>query len=104
MGSIQPLSANERGHYPINRMNVELGVWRGTYLSQTEQPWLRWWDREGNLLLTGKERAAIARQRAEQERQRAEQERQKRQQLAAQLKALTPDQLQALGIDPALLE
>ena len=84
------LEPNERGRYPINRLNVELGVWRGTYLSQLEQRWLRWWDLQGNLLLTGKERA--------------EREREKRQQLAAKLKALSPEQLQALGIDPALLE
>ncbi len=96
-GTYERLSANQRGHYAINRMNVELGVWRGTYLGQPEQPWLRSWDPEGNLLLTGKERAAIAQNKAEQERQ-------KRQQLVAQLKALSPEQLQALGIEPALLE
>ncbi len=124
-GTYERLSANERGHYPINRMNVELGVWQGTYLGQSEQAWLRWWDLNGNLLLTGKERAVVAqheaeqerqraeqerqraeqeRQRAEQERQRAEQEQQKRQQLAAQLKEITPEQLQKLGIDPELLK
>ncbi|MDT9276704.1 MAG: Uma2 family endonuclease, partial [Limnospira sp. PMC 737.11] len=45
--------------------------------------WLRWWDSQGNLLLTGDERAKLAEQRLEQaqlqlqqERQRAEAERQ----------------------------
>lgn len=48
---------NARGHYPIAPMNVELGVWRGTYLGQPEQRWLRWWNQAGKLLLTGRERA-----------------------------------------------
>ena len=103
-GTYQRMSENDRGHYPINRMNVELGVWRGTYLGHSEQLWLRWWDDEGNLLLTGKERAEIARGQAEQERQRADEERQKRQKLIDRLQGLTPEQLEALGIDRALLE
>ena len=98
------LTPNDRGHYPINLMNVELGVWRGTYLGQPEQPWLRWWDREGNLLLTGKERAEIFQNQAERERERAERKQQKRQQLVDRLKVLGPEQLQTLGIDPTLLE
>jgi ribosomal 50S subunit-associated protein YjgA (DUF615 family) len=36
--------------------------------------------------------------------QRTEQERQQRQQLAEKLRSLTPDQLNALGIDPTLLD
>jgi hypothetical protein len=43
-----------------------------------ELPWLRWWDEQGNLLLTGEERAEQAEKRADR--------------LAAQLKAL--------GIEP----
>jgi hypothetical protein len=54
-------------------LGVELGIWQGQYQNVT-LPWLRWWDSQGNLLLTGDERA-------EQERQRAER-------LAAQLRAL----------------
>jgi Uma2 family endonuclease len=74
------LTPNERGHYPINQMGVEIGIWQGQY-QNLEFPWLRWWDAEGNLLLTGTERA-------EQESQRAEQERQRAERLAAQLRAL----------------
>ena len=70
------VAANQRNHYPIPQMGVELGIWQGRY-GNMELPWLRWWDREGNLLLTGEERAEIQQQRAEQERQRAEQERQR---------------------------
>jgi hypothetical protein len=78
------LAANERGHYPISALGVELGIWQGRYQNM-ELPWLRWWDCQGNLLLTGD-------QRAEQERQRAEQEQQRGDRLAAQLRAL--------GIEP----
>ena len=76
-GQYQLLTANERGHYPIHPLGVELGLWQGEYYNM-ELPWLRWWDLQGNLLLTGEERA-------EQERQRADR-------LTAQLRSL--------GIEP----
>jgi Uma2 family endonuclease len=67
---------NARGHYEIAPLGVELGIWQGSYMNQT-LPWLRWWDRAGNLLPTGEERAAQEKQRADQEQQRAEQEKQR---------------------------
>ena len=70
------LEPNDRGHYPIERMGVELGVWFGSYQNQTQR-WLRWWDNQGNLLLTGSEQARLERLHTEQERQRAEAERQR---------------------------
>jgi Uma2 family endonuclease len=73
----QRMSPNQRGHYPIAPMGVELGIWQGEQFNQT-LPWLRWWDSHGNLLPT-------AEQRAEQEKQRADR-------LAAKLREL--------GIDP----
>ncbi|MBD2629571.1 Uma2 family endonuclease [Trichormus variabilis] len=76
-GQYQLLPANERGHYPIAPLGVELGLWQGEY-QNAELPWLRWWDFQGNLLLTGEERA--------------EQESQRSDRLAAQLRAL--------GIEP----
>ncbi len=57
--SYEPLPTNERGHYPINSLGVELGIWQGEYQNVT-LPWLRWWDLQGNLLLTGEERAEKA--------------------------------------------
>ncbi len=75
----QKITPNERGHYPIPELEVELGLWQGIYQNQ-EQLWLRWWDLAGNLLLTGSERAELEQQRREQERQRAEQERQRAEQ------------------------
>jgi Uma2 family endonuclease len=69
--SYQKLMPNERGHYEIALMQIELGLWQGTYQNQ-EMLWLRWWDLSGNLLLIGNEQVVIERQRADQERQRAE--------------------------------
>ncbi|MGB3649629.1 MAG: Uma2 family endonuclease, partial [Rivularia sp. (in: cyanobacteria)] len=83
-------------HYPITPMGVELGIWQGLY-QNAELPWLRWWDANGNLLLTGDERAKI-------ETQRAEVERQKRERLVDKLRLLSPQQLQELGIDLEMLE
>lgn len=67
---------NERGHYPIPPLGIELGIWQGVY-KNANLPWLRCWDAEGNLLLTGEERAKKEHQRAEKEHQRAEKEHQR---------------------------
>ncbi len=84
-GQYQLLTANERGHYPIQRLGVELGIWQGVY-QNVELPWLRWSDLQDNLLLTGDERAQQESQRAELESQRAELESQRADRLTAQLR------------------
>ncbi|MEH2322971.1 MAG: Uma2 family endonuclease [Nostoc sp.] len=86
-GQYQLLTANERGHYAIYPLRVELGIWQGQYYNM-ELPWLRWWDLQGNLLLTGEERAEQESQRAELERRRAELESQRADRLTAQLRSL----------------
>ena len=104
-GQYQLLAANERGHYPISSLGVELGIWQGRY-QNLELPWLRWWDEQGNLLLTGHEIAEQERQRAEQEHQRAEQEHQRAEQAELQLAQERQKaerlaaQLRAAGIEP----
>ncbi len=70
-GVYRLLEPNERGHYPIGKMSIELGLWQGNYQNQN-QLWLRWWDKNGNLLLTGSERAELEKGRAERERERAD--------------------------------
>jgi Uma2 family endonuclease len=87
----QPVSPNDRGHYPIPALGVELGIWEGQEGNQT-LPWLRWWDDEGNLLPTPEQRAEHEKQRAEHEKQRADHEQQRADRLAAKLREL--------GIDP----
>ncbi|MEG4520723.1 MULTISPECIES: Uma2 family endonuclease [unclassified Microcoleus] len=73
-GYYQLLELNQRGHFSIASLGIELGLWQGSYQNQT-MLWLRWWDEEGNLLLIGDERAELERLRGEQQRERAEQER-----------------------------
>lgn len=63
-GHYQLMEPNERGHYPIPPLGVEIGIWQGEYQNQNF-PWLRWWNEQGNLLLTGDERAEQERQRAD---------------------------------------
>jgi len=104
-GKYQLLPANDRGHYPIGPLGVELGIWQGQY-QNAELPWLRFWDAEGNLLLTGGERAEQEGQRADREQQRAEQQQQQKElaQQQAEQERQRGDrlaaQLRALGIDP----
>jgi Uma2 family endonuclease len=90
----QKCQPNERGHYSIPPMDVELGIWEGRYANQI-LPWLRWWDKEGNLLLSSDERAKQEQQRADEEKQRADEEKQRRERLEAFLRSqgFNPDQL-----------
>jgi hypothetical protein len=106
-GRYEKMAPNARNHYEIPPMGVELGIEYG----QPDQsiPWLRWWDKAGNLLLTGNERAdrseiviqrerliaaqeRSAKQQAEaiaaQERREKEQERREKEKLAAYLRSL----------------
>jgi Uma2 family endonuclease len=99
-GRYERIQPNDRGHFPISPMGVELGVQLG--IEETPVPWLRWWDGDGNLLLTGDERAvkaeAIA-DRANLAKQEAEaiadRERQEKERLAAYLRSIgvNPDEI-----------
>ncbi|MBD2022472.1 DUF874 family protein, partial [Leptolyngbya sp. FACHB-36] len=74
------------------------GIWQGRFVN-SELPWLRWWDNQGHLLLSGDERAEQESQRAEQERQRAEQESQRAEQERQRADRLA-ERLRQLDIDP----
>jgi Uma2 family endonuclease len=88
------VAANESGHFPIPELGVELGIWQGAY-QNSDLPWLRWWDSNGNLLLTGWETSQQERLIAQQERLIAQQERQKNEILIAQLRGLGIEPMQA---------
>ncbi len=62
-GKYQLMSANEREHYYIPPLGVELGLWQGIY-KNVELPWLRWWDEQGKLLPTPEEVVREEKQRA----------------------------------------
>ena len=85
-GYYRLLELNERGHFPVVLLGVELGLWQGSYQNQT-MLWLRWWDEEGNLLSIGDERAELERLRGEQQREIAESAEQARQQAEQARKA-----------------
>lgn len=83
-GHYELVPANERGHYSILPMGVELGIWQGQY-NNIEAPWLRWWDAQGNLLLSSDEKSQQLALQLQQEQQRAER---------------LAERLRQLGIDP----
>jgi hypothetical protein len=60
---------NQRGHYPIAQIGVELGIWQGIDRG-VELLWQRWCDASGNLQQPAEERAEQAELAAERERQR----------------------------------
>jgi len=100
-GHYAKMEPNQRGHFAIAPMAVELGLQQE--IQQREMTtWLRWWDKDGNLLLTGDERAIAEKQArlnaeviADQERLIANQERQQKEKLEAYLRSLgiNPDEL-----------
>jgi hypothetical protein len=109
----------------IPDLELGLGVWQGSY-KNVNMPWLRWYDQDGNWVLTPveeerqkveqerqkaeqerqkaeqeRQKAEQERQKAEQERQKAEQERQKAEQERQKTEKLIA-QLRALGVEPEL--
>ncbi len=69
----------------LEAVGVGLTLWEGCFEEDVSRLWVRWCDREGNILPTGAEGMDIEHQRAEVEKSRADR-------LAAKLRAL--------GIDP----
>jgi transposase-like protein len=68
MNQYQPLEADRQGVW-LPEVALGLGLWTGAYQG-IERQWLRWYDQEGQWLLTPTE---AERHRAEQEKQRADQ-------------------------------
>lgn len=93
-GRYELLPANERGHYPILPLGVELGIWEGQY-NNMQAPWLRWWDLQGNLLLHSGEKCIQLTTETQQLTSQLEQEQQKAARLAERLRELgvNPDEV-----------
>jgi len=79
----------------MSELDLGLELWQGEFQG-INRLWLRWYDTQGNWILTEAERE---RQRAEHERQRAEHERQRAEATQARLDALM-ERLRESGIDP----
>src|SRR5262249_40085275 len=92
------LPPNERGHYPIAPLGVELGLWQGRYKG-LELPWLRWWNAQGQVLPIPEELAEQERLAKEHAQQQAEQERLAKEHAQQQAERLA-ERLRALGVDP----
>ncbi len=89
----QLMTPNADGRYEIAPLGASLGVWHGFYHDEeSARDWLRWWDRDGNLLLAGDERAQLESDRAREEKQRADR-------ADAEIARLR-DRLRAAGLDP----
>jgi hypothetical protein len=67
MNRYQPLTPEGQGIW-IEEIQLGLGLWQGSFQNR-ERLWLRWYDQEGNWLLTP---AEWEKERAEQEKQRAD--------------------------------
>jgi Uma2 family endonuclease len=114
-GELTPVEEITRVEQSVWLQGIGLGLtlWEGEFEEEVRRLWLRWCDREGQVIPTGAEakeieqqRAEAERQRAEAERQRAEAERQRAEQAESQLEAerrrveQLSARLRAMGIDP----
>ena len=103
-GSYQAILANERGVW-LPEVQLGLGFWSGNFQG-IERPWLRWYAKDGQWILTPAEVALLEKQRAETEKQRAETEKQRADLAECQLEQERQqrqrliERLRALGIDP----
>jgi Uma2 family endonuclease len=100
-GRYRRMVPNDAGRYAIPMMNVEIGLWRGTYQT-VELDWVRWWDAAGRLLPTGHERAEQEALRAEQESLRADEALRRAEVAQAEADRLAA-MLRELGVDPRAL-
>jgi uncharacterized protein YecT (DUF1311 family) len=83
----EPIAPNEQGWLWSKVLGAYMGTWQGKLYGR-QQAWLRLYDAEGNLVLLGEEREAIARAQTEQARQRAEAAERRVAELEAELKRL----------------
>lgn len=79
----------------LETVGLGVALWEGQFEEDTVHLWLRWCDRQGQVIPTGAEGKEMERQRAEAERTRAEAERARAERLAERLRALgvNPDEV-----------
>ena len=104
-GRYQRQEPNERGHFSIPEMGVELGTKMGTFLNITWR-WMRWFDLEGTLIPIGHEIAEQAQKQVDQVQKQVEQvqkqveQAQKQAEQAQQRADRLAEQLRKLGVSP----
>jgi Uma2 family endonuclease len=89
-GKYQELVPDQRGWLWCQTLELWLGKWTGTIL-QEEATWLRFYDREGNLVLLGSEKAEQEKLRADRAEANLQQEQQKKEQALAELAQQSAD-------------
>ena len=93
-------SINEVGQYIwLDRIGVGLTLWRGEFEENVTRVWLRWCDIDGNVILTGAERAKLADRRADNSDRRAEDSDRRADNAEAKAQRLA-DRLRELGLNP----
>jgi hypothetical protein len=102
-GSLRVFALRDRHYAPIaadwlEGIGLGLKLWHGPYQGVTTT-WLRWCDKNGQLIPTGEEKAQQEERRAEQEKQRAEQEKQRAERAEERARRLEA-KLRAQGIEP----
>jgi hypothetical protein len=70
-GKYELRSPDENNRYWLEEMDLFIGVWSGKRENR-DGYWLRWWDKQGNLLLWGFE--SVEQERREKEQERREKE------------------------------
>jgi Uma2 family endonuclease len=86
----------------LDGIGLGLTLWLGQFEEATDRLWLRWCDRNGQVIPTGAEGQQIAQQRAEAESQRAEAESQRAEAESQRAERLA-EHLRAMGINPDTL-
>lgn len=76
----------------LDEIGLGLTLWEGQFEEEVTRLWLRWCDRNGQVIPTGKERAETAEMQADEAKTLLQQERQK--------KALLMERLKQMGINP----
>jgi Putative restriction endonuclease len=79
----------------LNAAGIGLTLWEGQFEEDVTRIWLRWCDRDGQIIPTGAESTEIERQEKEVERQRADSEHQRAERLAERLRTMgiNPDEI-----------
>ncbi len=85
----------------LEQVGLGLTLWEGEFEGR-QDIWLRWCYQDGNVLLTGDERAQQERLEKEQQQHRAEQAEHRAEQAEQRAQSLA-EQLRALGINPGTL-